>query len=152
LIGLFVDVGLVDGVVSLSDATLSMPVDSVHIRKDVFDKMFLCSTPHTISLPFSFTDLRAEGTIKLNSINGINFAQFLKSIVTEDYSGTIGGHKTVTKTLITNSLTIQTTLNNYNFPEHLVTTSQKKLIISGYKNLSQMTATKVTFRKRGLEL
>jgi len=119
------------------------PVDTVHITKDAFQNILLSSTAQKALVPFSFTDIRTEGSVKIGTLNGIDFTSFVRSVVTEEFSGLIRGQKTVTGSISADSLFIDRTLNKYKFPQDLVTTSQKRLQISGIKSFTNLTAEKV---------
>ena len=138
-----IGVNLVDGVVAIKEATISSPIDSVYISKEIFDNIFLRSTSQRISTPFTFAELESNGKTKINLLNGINFGDFTNLIILRDYQGLIRGHKRIRGSITCESLRIDKYLNNYKFPDDLVSRSQRRLVISGYKNFTQLTASKV---------
>jgi hypothetical protein len=136
-------VKLADGLVALKGATISSPIDSFYISKSIFDNILLRSASQRVSAHSYFPEIESTGKSKVTLLNGESFLDFINLVITRDYSGLIRGHKVINGAMSCESLRIDKYLNNYKFPEDLVSRSQRRLLISGYKNFTSLFASKV---------
>lgn len=84
--------------------------------------------------------MKAATPITINSINEYSFYEFVSTVVSEDYSGEITGTKTVLETVEAESLNITSLWNYFPFPNAFVHKTQKRVVISGRKNFTYVTA------------
>jgi len=107
-----------------------------------FDNILLRSTPQKITATYHFDTLSLISNSFVGHIMGQNFSEFIDSVITTDYNGTITGKKDVKGTITADKLHIRK-WNGLKFPDDFVSAHSDKVHLTGVKQFTTIEAKEV---------
>lgn len=104
--------------------------------------MLLKSSKQVVKSQIFFETVQTQ-SLDIININEYQFNEFVSSIVTTDYTGTISGRKVASDSIHVKWLDIGTTWNNASFPNSFIRNKQNRVIFNKTTTFDKLTANKV---------